>query len=51
MAMRAYAVRREVDGAVLARVHSLYVWVNKETGHPIRIPGAFLDDFAPNFVN
>jgi acyl-CoA thioester hydrolase len=50
MAMRAYAVRRAMDGALLARVHSLYVWVSKETGHPIRIPEAFLVDFAPNFV-
>jgi YbgC/YbaW family acyl-CoA thioester hydrolase len=50
MSMRAYHIRREQDGATLARVHSLYVWVGKKTGNLIRIPPAFLEDFAPNFV-
>jgi acyl-CoA thioester hydrolase len=50
MAMRAYHILRARDEATLARVHSLYVWVGKESGHPIRIPEAFLKDFAPNFA-
>jgi acyl-CoA thioester hydrolase len=49
-ATRYYAIRRTEDGALLAQVHSLGVWVDLTTGHPIRIPPDFLADFAPNLA-
>jgi acyl-CoA thioester hydrolase len=49
--MRHYAITRTGDGALLARVRSLYVWVNPATGQPARVPEYFLKDFAPNIVS
>ena len=48
--VRHYTVTRVSDGALLARARTLWVWVDVKTGRPIRIPGAFLADFAPNIV-
>ena len=49
-ATRYYAITRVSDGALLAQVHSVGVWVDLKTGRPIRIPDAFLADFAANIV-
>ncbi|MBC7249792.1 MAG: acyl-CoA thioesterase [Anaerolineae bacterium] len=49
-AVRHYIVTRVSDGALLARARTLWVWVDLKTGRPIRIPRAFLTDFAPNIV-
>lgn len=49
-ATRHYTITRVDDGALLARVHTLWVWVGLDSGQPIRIPPAFLADFAPNIV-
>ena len=49
-ATRHYTITRVGDGALLARVHSLCVWVNLSTGQPTRIPEKFLADFASNIV-
>jgi len=49
-ATRHYLVRRLSDGALLARMHSLGVWVNLATGLPIRVPPELIKDFAPNIV-
>ena len=49
-AIRHYTVTRVGDGALLARARTLWVWVDQKTGRPIRIPGAFLADFAPNIA-
>ena len=43
-------VRRVSDGALLARARAVWVCVDARTWRPIRIPGAFLADFAPNVV-
>ncbi len=48
--MRTYTMTRPRDGALLAQVTTLYVWVDLATGQPIRIPRQFLADFAPNFT-
>jgi acyl-CoA thioester hydrolase len=48
--VRHYTVTRVSDGALLARARTLWVWVDLKTGRPIRIPGAFLADFAPNIA-
>jgi acyl-CoA thioester hydrolase len=48
-AVRHYTITRPRDGALLARVNSLGVWVNLATGLPARMPESFLADFAPNF--
>lgn len=50
MATRHYDLRRSGNGEQIAVVHSLGVWVNLETGRPIRIPEQMLADFAPNWV-
>ncbi len=47
-AMRYYSITRMSDGALLAQVNSLGVWVNLQTGLPARWPEQFLADFALN---
>ena len=47
---RHYLITRVADGAALARVNSLYVWVDREALRPMRVPPAILADFAPNIV-
>jgi acyl-CoA thioester hydrolase len=47
---RHYAIRRASDNELLARVSTFSVWVNLETGAPIRIPKDFLADFQDNIV-
>jgi acyl-CoA thioester hydrolase len=49
-AVRHFVISRPADGAVLVRVHTLWVWVDLKTGRPIRIPDQFLIDFAPNII-
>ncbi|MGE5221488.1 MAG: acyl-CoA thioesterase [Omnitrophica WOR_2 bacterium] len=49
-ATRHYQVTRLEDGALIAQVHSLGVWINLETGLPMRVPALFLKDFDPNIV-
>jgi acyl-CoA thioester hydrolase len=49
-AMRYYSITRVSDGALLAQVNSLGVWVDLKTGLPARFPAQFLTDFAPNAV-
>jgi acyl-CoA thioester hydrolase len=47
-AYRHYTISRVHDGAILARARGRWVWVDLVTGHPIRIPPAFIADFAFN---
>ncbi len=47
-ATRHYLLTRVADGACLARVNTVAVWVDLSTGRPIRIPPHFAADFAPN---
>jgi len=47
-AIRHYRIGRVSDGETLARARTLWVWVDLETGRPIRIPTDFLSDFASN---
>ncbi len=49
-AIRHYTLQREADGERLARLRSLYVWVDLATMRPIRIPSEFLTEFGPNIV-
>lgn len=49
-ATRHYTIRRARDGALLTRVDTLGVWIDLASGRPIRIPPAFLADFAPNLA-
>lgn len=50
MATRHYLLSLVATGEEIARLRSLYVWVGLESARPIRIPEAFLEDFAPNFA-
>jgi acyl-CoA thioester hydrolase len=50
-ATRHYIIQRKSDGAQLALVHSLSVWVNLDSGRPVRIPKTLLSDFAANIVS
>lgn len=47
---RHYVISRVGDGAVLANVHSVYVWVDLSTGQAAAIPERLLADFADNRV-
>jgi acyl-CoA thioester hydrolase len=47
-ATRFYEIRRQVDNAVLAQVFTLGVWVNLNTGLPVRFPAEMLQDFSDN---
>jgi acyl-CoA thioesterase FadM len=47
-AVRHYTIRRVGDDELLARARVLWVWVDLESGQPIRIPAEFRQDFAPN---
>ena len=49
-AVRHYRIERQEPETLLARAHVLWVWVDLETGRPVRIPENFRRDFAPNFV-
>jgi acyl-CoA thioester hydrolase len=49
-AVRHYTIIRATDQALLARVHVLWVWVNLASGHPMRIPAGFIDDFSANIA-
>jgi acyl-CoA thioesterase FadM len=49
-ATRHYTITRPTDDLLLARVLTVWVWVDIETGQPIRIPAHFIADFAPNIV-
>jgi acyl-CoA thioester hydrolase len=49
-AWRHYTIRRVPDGASIARVKSLGVWVDLAKGVPVRIPAQFLADFAANIT-
>lgn len=46
--MRHYTIRRAHDHALLVQAQAQWVWVDLVNGRPIRIPAAFLSDFAPN---
>jgi acyl-CoA thioester hydrolase len=50
-AVRHYTITRVNDGALLARAHVLWVWINLESGRPMRIPAHFLAAFAPNIAD
>lgn len=49
-AVRHYALTRVTDGVLLARARAVWVWVDRRTGSPMRIPEDFAQDFAPNIV-
>jgi acyl-CoA thioester hydrolase len=50
-AVRHYTIHRVTDGALLARAHGLWVWVDLASGRPVRVPADFLADFAANIVD
>ncbi len=50
-AMRHYTITRVQDGVLMARVHTLGVWMNLSTGQPARFPESMRADFAPNIAS
>ena len=50
-AVRHYTITRTNDDTLLARAHVLWIWLNLETGRPMRVPADFLADFADNIVD
>ncbi len=50
-AVRHNEIRRVRDGALLARSHALWVFVDLGTGRPRRIPPDFLESFRPNIAS
>ena len=49
-AQRHYTITRVSDGTMLARVHTLSVWMNLQSGRPVRFPDEMLSDFAPSIA-
>jgi acyl-CoA thioester hydrolase len=47
---RFYSIVRPRDGLKLAQATTRWVWVDLQTGRPIRIPADYIADFAPNSV-
>ena len=47
-ATRHYQIHRAGDGALLAQVNTVGVWVDVKTGQPVRIPEAMRIDFEAN---
>jgi acyl-CoA thioester hydrolase len=50
-AVRNYTIHRVADGALLARAYGLWVWVDLDSGRPMRVPADFMADFAGNLVD
>lgn len=50
-AYRHYLITRLSDGQKLARARILWVWIDLQSGRPIRVPEAFTHDFADNIVS
>lgn len=52
MATRHFRIERETAAGreLVARAHSLYVWVDLATGQPIRTPPGYLESLAPNIA-
>jgi acyl-CoA thioester hydrolase len=48
---RYYTISRASDGALVARAHVTWVWIDLETGRPIRVPAHFIADFASNIAD
>ncbi len=48
-AIRHHEIRNSADDSLLVRARCLYVWVNLETGSPIKMPANFYADFESNF--
>lgn len=49
-AVRHYEIRRAETDELLVRARALWVWINRKTAMPIRIPSAFEAAFADNFT-
>ncbi len=50
-AVRHYTITRTADQELLARAHVLWVWVNLESGRPMRVPEHFIGDFSANIAD
>ena len=50
MITRHYRVTKAGDGAPVARISSLYVWVDLASNRPIRVPESFVADVGPNLA-
>jgi acyl-CoA thioester hydrolase len=50
-AVRHYTILRRSDGRLLTRARALWVWVDLDTGRPIRIPNSFLSDLSANITH
>ncbi len=46
--VRHYVIRRGREGEDLVRARTVWVWVDLNTGRPIRIPANFIKDFESN---
>jgi acyl-CoA thioester hydrolase len=49
-ALRHFTVVREADNTLLARARSQWVFMNPETGLPVRVPEAILSDFSEHIA-
>jgi acyl-CoA thioester hydrolase len=49
-AIRHTTITREQDGALLAQVRTVHLWLDLNTGDPTTVPAQFLADLSPNIV-
>ncbi|HML21608.1 MAG TPA: thioesterase [Aggregatilinea sp.] len=49
-ATRHYLITRASDGALITQARTVWVFVNLETGLPMRVPASFQDDFAASIA-
>lgn len=50
-ATRHYAITRVSDGQLIVRAQALWVWVDLQSGRPVRIPEAFMEAFVDNLAD
>ena len=48
MAFRNYQIHRQSDQTLLAQAQNLYVFIDLNSGKPIRMPTELLHDFSAN---
>jgi acyl-CoA thioester hydrolase len=50
-AVRHYTIKRISDNTLVARAYTVWVWVDLETGRPIRVPPEFVSAFEGHIVD
>jgi acyl-CoA thioester hydrolase len=49
--LRHYVIQRVSDGELIVRAQALWVWIDLNTGRPLRIPAHYLEAFDNNIIS